>query len=286
MKIIKLAQGTSEWHDHRKKYLGASEMAAVLGLSPWKNPHTLWLEKTGQLEDIQTDKQWLFDKGHAKEIIARDKYEALTLKKFSPVVITNDDFPFISASLDGLSDDGELIEIKFLGLDDYMNVALGTKIPEKYVAQVQCQMALTETDKMTFIGINESDEIAHFTVVRDSAFIDSMMERAKDFWDKVINNEPIEIIPLVEDNGLEDFLRKYVELSEAIKEMTETKEQLKEAISMVAPSDKFSCGPYSYSKEVRKGQINYSKIPELKRIDLEKYRGNPATILKITRNKK
>jgi len=285
MKIINLVQGSTEWHDHRKKYLGASEMPAVLGLSPWKNPQTLWMEKTGKVTEDNSDKQWLFQKGHDKEIIAREKYQALTKKTFVPVVITNEDFPYLSASLDGLSDDGELIEIKFLGLDDYMNVALGTKVPEKYMAQIQTQMALTEVDKMTFIGINEADDIAFLTVEKDSAYIDAMLTKAKDFWEKVINDEPIEFIPVVEDSGLEDFLKKYIEVSEAIKEMTQTKEQLKEAISMIAPSDKFTCGKYSFSKEMRKGQINYAKIPELKKINLEPYRGNSFVVLKITKEK-
>ena len=103
------------------------------------------------------------------------------------MVILNDGYPYLSASLDGLSDDGELIEIKYLGLEDYLNVVLGIKIPDKYIPQVQCQMLLAGVDKMTFIGINESDDIATMTVEKDSLFICDMISKADIFWGKVLN---------------------------------------------------------------------------------------------------
>ena len=187
MRIIELSQGSLEWHEHRAKYLGASEISAVLGVSPWEKPKDLFLKKIGYVkENISSDKQKLFDKGHSKEIIARDKYELQTLKKFHPMVILNDGYPYLSASLDGLSDDGELIEIKYLGLEDYLNVVLGIKIPDKYIPQVQCQMLLAGVDKMTFIGINESDDIATMTVEKDSLFICDMISKADIFWGKVL----------------------------------------------------------------------------------------------------
>jgi len=191
MRIIELSQGSSEWHEHRSRYIGASEISAVLGLSPWKKPHELFLEKTGQLkETISASKQELFDKGHALEKIAREKYELQTLKKFPPMVILNDKYPYFSASLDGLSDDKELIEIKMVGLDDFLNVLLGEKIPDKYLPQVMLQMLLAEVDQMTFIGINHStQEIASMTVNKDSEFICNMIVEAEIFWDKVLKGK-------------------------------------------------------------------------------------------------
>ena len=39
-----------EWLAEREKGIGASEVAAILGLSPWDTPFSLWLKKTHQAE--------------------------------------------------------------------------------------------------------------------------------------------------------------------------------------------------------------------------------------------
>jgi putative phage-type endonuclease len=46
--ILKLVQGTAEWHEHRAQSRNASETPAVLGVSPWQTPYGLWLLRTGR----------------------------------------------------------------------------------------------------------------------------------------------------------------------------------------------------------------------------------------------
>lgn len=43
----KFEPGSAEWHEVRKTHLGGSEIAAVLGLSPWTSPFSLWHMKAG-----------------------------------------------------------------------------------------------------------------------------------------------------------------------------------------------------------------------------------------------
>ena len=50
MKIVRMAQGSPEWHEHRRAYRNASETAIVLGLSPWTTPYQLWQLKLGLVE--------------------------------------------------------------------------------------------------------------------------------------------------------------------------------------------------------------------------------------------
>ena len=40
--------GTAEWLEERRSYLGASEMAGALGLSPWDDPISVWERKIGE----------------------------------------------------------------------------------------------------------------------------------------------------------------------------------------------------------------------------------------------
>jgi hypothetical protein len=135
---------------------------------------------------------------------------------------------------------------------------------------------------MFFIVINDNHEIDYCEVKRDDAYIESMKAKAQEFWEKVVANEPIE--PQVENSEIETLLGKYLELSSTITELTKEKDLIKDALMTTVPSDKFSCGKYSFSKEHRQGVIQYSKIKELKGINLEKYRGNPFVVIKVKEN--
>ena len=42
-----------EWLKAREDGIGASEVASVIGLSPWDSPFSLWLKKTGQVPPVE-----------------------------------------------------------------------------------------------------------------------------------------------------------------------------------------------------------------------------------------
>ena len=49
---------TEKQRQRRRDHLGASDMAAVMGVSPYRNAWTIWAEKTGRLEEH--DPEWSF----------------------------------------------------------------------------------------------------------------------------------------------------------------------------------------------------------------------------------
>jgi len=186
--ILSIQQGSEIWHQSRSEKINASEVASILGMSKWKTADNLYLEKTlGIKEEISFEKQQLFDKGHLKEKIARELYEGIMKEKYPPAVIRNDKYPFAQASLDCLSSSGKVAEIKYLGVDPFLNLFLNQKVPIHYLPQLQFQICLAEVDQLTFIGINEFDQIAYAQVPRDENFITDMMLKAEMFWEKVKN---------------------------------------------------------------------------------------------------
>lgn len=72
MKILK--QNSPEWLAARRNGIGGSDIAAVAGLSPWRTPLTVWLEKTGQ-SDGDTINPVRAMIGHALEPEAAKRYE-------------------------------------------------------------------------------------------------------------------------------------------------------------------------------------------------------------------
>ena len=45
--------GSPEWHEQRRLALGGSEVAAVLGISPFESRFSLWHRKAGLAQPIQ-----------------------------------------------------------------------------------------------------------------------------------------------------------------------------------------------------------------------------------------
>ena len=72
MIIIEAHQGSTEWLEIRSRHFTASEAPAMLGLSKYKTRQTMLREKaTGLTEEVDANKQRLFDAGHDAEDAAR-----------------------------------------------------------------------------------------------------------------------------------------------------------------------------------------------------------------------
>lgn len=51
--IGRLEPGTDEWTASRRRRIGGSEIAAVLGISPYESPFSLWHRKQGQVDPVE-----------------------------------------------------------------------------------------------------------------------------------------------------------------------------------------------------------------------------------------
>ncbi len=132
--IVKLVQGSAEWHEHRRQHRNASETPVVLGVSPWQTPYQLWQHKLG-LRTPEVTPAML--RGTQLEPAARAAYEARTGLVMQPLVLVDGEY---SASLDGLTLGGErVLEIKcpLKGRDSTLWKAIEAgQLPEHYRWQV------------------------------------------------------------------------------------------------------------------------------------------------------
>ncbi|MBL8420608.1 MAG: YqaJ viral recombinase family protein [Dechloromonas sp.] len=140
--IVKLLQGSPEWHAHRAHYRNASETAIVMGESPWQTPYQLWELRSGRR---QPEVNAAMARGTALEPQARAAYEVLTGQVMQPLVLVEGDY---SASLDGLTFEGDLLlEIKcpVKGKESmlWQQVAQG-EIPAHYRWQLEHQFLVSK----------------------------------------------------------------------------------------------------------------------------------------------
>lgn len=151
---VVICKDRAEWLEERKEGLGASDAAALLGLSPWKTNVQLWEEKCGLVipEDIG-DKPYVKYGNDAEPLLrsffALDHPEYRV--SFTPYkIIKHQDLPFITCT-----PDGELEEIatgRKGGLEIKTTEILSSTgwsrwkgcIPDEYYAQVCQQMLAAE----------------------------------------------------------------------------------------------------------------------------------------------
>jgi putative phage-type endonuclease len=181
----------------RKKGLGGSDISVIFGLSSYKTPYQLWLEKTGVVESSfeETQQQeW----GHILEPVIRDyfcKRHGVTVIEPSPdePPLVHPMFDFLLANIDGYVVEWDCIhEIKCS--DKFMRQEWGDEdsdqIPLTYLLQIAHYCMIKNCEKAVLSVLIGGNEYREYTYYRDQALEDRIIEEATTFWDCVLNNTP------------------------------------------------------------------------------------------------
>lgn len=202
-----------EWLENRQR-IGGSDAATALGLNPWKNNVTLWMEKTGMTvaEDI-SEKPYV-KYGHEAEPMLRNLF-ALDFPEYQVDYVDNnmwlnDKYPWAHASLDGWLTDQQgrkgILEIKTTNImRNSQREKWKNRIPDNYYIQLLHYLMVTEFDFAILKAQLKSDysgeikaEIFHYAVERSSVEEDIkyLVRKEKEFWDYVQGRrEPAQIMP-------------------------------------------------------------------------------------------
>lgn len=183
----------------RTARLGASEVAAVLGLSPWSSPFDVWATKTGLVEPFAGNAatkrgqylergllDWLGDEAGADAVYPGEAFD-------SPWYVS-EKYPHVGAHPDGaLVVGGEVMgaEIKTSrGAAGWGES--GTEIPPLYWCQVQVCLALTGIESWA-VGafIMQRDEFRTYRIELDPVIAPALLRKAADWWERhVLGGEP------------------------------------------------------------------------------------------------
>ncbi|WP_431699884.1 YqaJ viral recombinase family protein [Pseudomonas sp. BR20] len=149
MKIHNVAQGSAEWLALRAQYRTASEAPAMMGASKYQTrTDLLAAKKTGISPDVTPSQQFIFDKGHATEAMARPLAEALIGEELYPIVATEGN---LLASMDGATMLGEtLFEHKLWNESVVAQVKTGDLAPH-YYWQLEQQLLVSGAERVIFV---------------------------------------------------------------------------------------------------------------------------------------
>jgi putative phage-type endonuclease len=256
-----LVQGTQQWIEWRKKGVGASEMAAILGLCPYSTKYQVWLEKTGRSTGFVGN--YATQRGNELEARARARYELITMEDAPPALAVHPKYDICRVSLDGKSADNRLIlEIKCLG-KEYHSMAQSGIVPPHYVPQVQYQLAVTGADKCHFFSYGADETHALIEVLPDIEYQGMLIAHALEFWELVKSDTPPPLterdIKVVEnDPPLEMIALKIMAGKDSISKAE--MDALKAEFIKLGSHPKVKCGLVQVSTVNRNGKFSYHKL--------------------------
>jgi putative phage-type endonuclease len=149
MKIHNIAQGSAEWHALRAQHFTASEAPAMMGASKYQTrSELLTLKKTGIAPEVTQAQQYIFDKGHATEALARPLVEVMIGEELYPVVGTDGK---LLASMDGATMLGETLFEHKLWNESLVAQVRAEALEPHYFWQLEQQLLVSGADRVIFV---------------------------------------------------------------------------------------------------------------------------------------
>jgi putative phage-type endonuclease len=183
-----------KWLAARMNGIGASESAALFGISPWSTTLKLWALKTGKLpqEDFTADREWL-DWGNILEPLIANRYAEVTGSKIwqgGPYCIAqHQTIPIMFATPDRMVIESPTrrargsLQVKNASAYKYHDWQEGP--PDFVECQVQHEMAVLDLEWAAVAVLIGGNQFRYFDVERNGEFITELEEQVKWFWQLV-----------------------------------------------------------------------------------------------------
>jgi putative phage-type endonuclease len=177
------------WLEERRTGIGSSDAPAAVGLSKWKTPLQLWMEKRGEAETAESEPMFW---GTALEPVVRQVYADRTGRTVVVPgrILRHPEHSFAIATVDGIADETRLYEGKTARTADGWGDPGSADIPQDYLVQVQHAMlvaGLQVADVAVLIG---GQDFRVYEVPADAELQAMLLEQERAFWALVISSTP------------------------------------------------------------------------------------------------
>jgi putative phage-type endonuclease len=251
-----------KWLDLRRQGIGGSDAGAIMGMSKWKSPMMVYMDKVGLAPE--TEDNAAMKHGRRMEPVIRKEVPELLLEELglkaevfaSPYVYQSEiitDFPML-ANIDGLvfleGDDKEHgLEIKTASVYTSKEWK-DNQVPDAYYAQAHHYMAALGQARYYF-PVLLGNELILRVVERNEDFIEKLLEMERTFWDEYVlpkimpapsggDNEDEFIMNLystptdaiIQAGELEGAADRYLDLNARLKELETEKKALSQEFKL------------------------------------------------------
>jgi putative phage-type endonuclease len=184
------------WLAERQTGIGGSDAAAALGLSPYKTPFELWLEKTGRAEAENLDEVERVRFGNIMEAPIADEYArryGVKLRRRNQI-LRNPAYPWMLANVDRMIVDQRCgLECKNVDAYAYRmgdwGEPLTDEVPEAYLLQCEHYLIVTGFDAWHLAACVGGNRLVTYIIRRDAALEEMIVEGEHAFWQSVESGE-------------------------------------------------------------------------------------------------
>ena len=231
----------------RSKFLGGSDAAAVMGLSPWATPVELWMQKTGRKPKAEPDarQRKIYERGHRLEPFIRDMVIDKLRDQGVEVELLacnarycDPEHDFLSCEIDfellltgtvQIGDELVALDREHVNADAKSVSGFARKkwgeentedVPIEYAAQFTHGLMITGRRYCLVAALRSFDDVDIYWTVRDDETIAAMRPKLVSFWlDHVVADVPPD--PMVFDDIKALFPTDNGEVAEATPEIAE-----------------------------------------------------------------
>lgn len=190
--MTQLATAQQFTPEERRAYIGASEIAAVMGLDKWRTPLDVYNEKLGLTAPFEGNAHT--ERGNELEAIAARKFTEITgqalQRRNQPYI--HPDYPFIVGHIDRVFvGEKKLAEIKCPSIAAYRKYQRDG-LPQSMIVQMQVYLGLTGFESGTWLVFcSDVWDLATFPIEFDPTIYHAAVSAAADFWNRcVITHTP------------------------------------------------------------------------------------------------
>jgi putative phage-type endonuclease len=177
----------------RTKYIGGSDIGAILGLSRFKTPLEVWMEKTGK-ETKKVDSLPLRFGSFAEDFVAREYSRATGFELLhDESIYLHPEHSYMSAHIDrfvlgaqGALRPNRILECKTanpFSSGDWGEIG-SDEVPMGYLCQCIWYMAITAIDKTDLAVLFGNSDFRIYEIARDPALEALVIAKAATFWDE------------------------------------------------------------------------------------------------------
>lgn len=196
---------TAEQKQARKKFIGSSDMSAILGLNPDCSAYDVWLEKSDKLDEWKGNDAT--EAGVYLEPVVLQWAEDRMNVKLDRHGMHVHDNRIMGCNLDGEGEGPEgrfVVEAKTSGIVGPIYGDWGTpgtsEVPEMHIIQVMHQLACTGYSRGYVAALIGGRGFCMYQIDRSEEFCSQLERQAKRFWGEHVmtGNPPPDSLPSLE----------------------------------------------------------------------------------------
>ena len=294
----------ADWLAVRRSGIGGSDVAAAIGLSPWKSPIELWEEKVlGKTQPKNDNDSMLW--GRLLEPLIREEFSRRSGLAVQPLgsMLQHPVHKFMLANLDGLVLDPVrgpgVLEIKTASAFKTSEWD-ANRCPDAYQLQVQHYLEVTGLTYAVIVVLIGGNTLRWLTVEPDKELTDNLVQLEKRFWQQVLTQTPPSVdgstvcaellarkypassnaAPLILPNEADGWIQDYLQAKEDEDIAAERKRLAENRIKEVMKEHERAISPGGYQatwKTVRSIRIDSARLKKEEPALFEKFATTSTT---------